>query len=179
MRIDCTLEKDGAGTITDLRIPVRANAGMGRDALIGKAERKMLHRIYQRLHGAFGLDDTDVGEAGALVTTGEMARAAPALARATEDRRSRPRGDAGQVPPEPAEPSVDVTALHEALARVDPEEWGVPSVIGIIELWSEPERRAAWEWAAAVLTDQPMQLQAARPEHTRRPSTLLAPRDIE
>lgn len=40
-------EKDGV----DTRIPVKVNAGMGADAILGKAARKMYARIYQRLTG--------------------------------------------------------------------------------------------------------------------------------
>lgn len=46
-RIDC--QQDGP---SDTRIAVRVNAGMGTDAILGKAERKMLARIYTRLTGS-------------------------------------------------------------------------------------------------------------------------------
>jgi hypothetical protein len=69
MSIHCQQTKDGL----DLRIPVKVNAGMGADAVIGKATRKMLHRIYTRLSGStLGLSDGEVGEE-AILTTGEAA----------------------------------------------------------------------------------------------------------
>jgi hypothetical protein len=69
MRIDCQQLKDGP----DQRIPVKINAGMGQDAILGKAERKMLFRIYQRLLGsAYGATDGEVGEEP-ITTTGEPA----------------------------------------------------------------------------------------------------------
>lgn len=39
----------------DTRIPVRVNKGMGADAILGKARRKMLARIWERLRGTDGL----------------------------------------------------------------------------------------------------------------------------
>jgi hypothetical protein len=72
MNIDCQLTKEGDLTL-DQRIPVKVNAGMGADAIIGKATRKLLHRIYQRLNGStLGLSDGEVGEEP-ILTTGEAA----------------------------------------------------------------------------------------------------------
>lgn len=42
-------------TPADTRIPVRVNKGMGADAILGKARRKMLARIWERLRGTDGL----------------------------------------------------------------------------------------------------------------------------
>lgn len=47
MAIRCEVSKDGE----DTRIPVRVNSGMGPDAILGKAERKMYWRILKRLTG--------------------------------------------------------------------------------------------------------------------------------
>jgi hypothetical protein len=81
-RIDCQQSKDGP----DLRIPVRVNSGMGPDAILGKAERKMLFRIYQRLLGStYGATDGEVGE-DTILTTGEPAPS-PLPAGAVEGRR--------------------------------------------------------------------------------------------
>lgn len=67
MIIRCAQEKDG----TDMRIPIKVNGGMGADAILGKAERKMLFRIYQRVNGSsFGALDGDVND-DAINTTGE------------------------------------------------------------------------------------------------------------
>jgi hypothetical protein len=68
MVIRCAQGKDGA----DMRIPVKVNGGMGADAILGKAERKMLFRIYQRVNGSsFGAIDGEVGDV--INTTGEPA----------------------------------------------------------------------------------------------------------
>ena len=64
MVLDCRKTSTG-----DNRIQVRANAGMGIDAILGKAERKALHRILKRLHGAdvAGPDgEIDVDVSGAV-----------------------------------------------------------------------------------------------------------------
>lgn len=74
MRIECQQTKDGM----DLRIPVKVNSGMGPDAIIGKATRKMLYRIWSRINGAsYGLVDGEIGDEP-LVTTGEPAPSLPA-----------------------------------------------------------------------------------------------------
>lgn len=44
--------KRGADGYLDERIPVKVQAGMGADAIAGKAERKIMARVYKRLTGA-------------------------------------------------------------------------------------------------------------------------------
>lgn len=47
----------------DNRIPVKVNSGMGADAVLGKATRKMLHAIYGQLTGAYeALPEGDVSD---------------------------------------------------------------------------------------------------------------------
>jgi hypothetical protein len=88
MSIECQLVKDGA----DTRIPVKVNGGMGPDAILGKAERKMLFRIYQRVNGSsYGATDGEVGDEQAFVTTGEPAPS-PVPAAAVEGRRYSLKG---------------------------------------------------------------------------------------
>jgi hypothetical protein len=46
----CDIKRNDKGeAVGDSRIPVRVNAGMGTDGIIGKAERKLYCRIYERL----------------------------------------------------------------------------------------------------------------------------------
>jgi hypothetical protein len=49
--LSCTLQKTEDGEIFDQRIPVRLNNGQGADATLGKAKRKMLARVYERISG--------------------------------------------------------------------------------------------------------------------------------
>lgn len=51
-RLDRKLTKLADGTELDERICVRVNSGMGADAILGKAERKILAALYKRLCGA-------------------------------------------------------------------------------------------------------------------------------
>lgn len=62
-RMDCALVKIDEKTSVDERICVRVNSGMGTDAILGKAERKMKARIYARLTGS----DIAEGDAGEIV----------------------------------------------------------------------------------------------------------------
>lgn len=43
--------KNESGEVFDQRIPVKVNNGMGADAILGKARRKVLARVYERLSG--------------------------------------------------------------------------------------------------------------------------------
>ena len=55
--IDCKQSEDG-----DTRIPVKVNAGQGPDAVLGKAKRKMLARIQERLSGMKVATEDDIIE---------------------------------------------------------------------------------------------------------------------
>lgn len=57
-RLECKLTKTTEGE-EDRRIPVKVNSGQGADAILGKAERKMLARIYKRISGQT-IDEADV-----------------------------------------------------------------------------------------------------------------------
>jgi hypothetical protein len=56
-RIDCVQD---AGF--DSRIPVRVNSGQGADAILGKATRKLMHRVWNRLTGQ-EVSEAEPGEA--------------------------------------------------------------------------------------------------------------------
>jgi hypothetical protein len=73
MKLVCEYVKEG-DKVTDTRIPVKVNGGMGSDAIVGKAYRKMYVRIYDRLTGIV-LPDADVGDF--ITTEGMPAPAAP------------------------------------------------------------------------------------------------------
>lgn len=60
------------GSSTDQRIVVRVNGGMGADAILGKAKRKILAQIYERISGVKS-NDGDVFD-----TTGEVVAERPA-----------------------------------------------------------------------------------------------------
>jgi hypothetical protein len=58
--VKATWRKDGVADFIETEIPVRVNFGMGADAILGKAERKIYKRIHDRLSGI----STPEGEAG-------------------------------------------------------------------------------------------------------------------
>jgi hypothetical protein len=56
----------------DQRIPVRVNAGAGVDAILGKARRKIMAKLLDRLLGGkITTPDGDIGEAADVLTTAE------------------------------------------------------------------------------------------------------------
>jgi len=73
-QIDCRMH----ATHDDTRIPVRVNAQMGCDAILGKAKRKMLARIYERLTGSIltaaedAADADSPGERSAALTADQL-----------------------------------------------------------------------------------------------------------
>ena len=112
MSIACEYRKEGEH-VTDHRIPVRVNAGMGADAVIGKATRKMLFRVYQRLNGsAYGAGEGDITDS--IETTGE---AVPQIAAPSPVPPGTPEGQRVKLPGK----NGRVQAASEPTA---PPEWG-------------------------------------------------------
>jgi hypothetical protein len=68
--LSCNLSRSEDGEVRDQRIPVRVNSGQGVDAVLGKAKRKMLARIYERLTGQRLVED----DGGAIDTEGQEVR---------------------------------------------------------------------------------------------------------
>lgn len=91
-----TQRKIDENTLEDNRIPVRVNAGMGADAILGKAERKFRKAIYDRLTGSESMDG-DVEDAQAVI--GEQPRKLDQL---TEKLAGKANGST-QAPREPGD----------------------------------------------------------------------------
>lgn len=90
---------DGVPNSLEGEIPVRINAGMGVDAILGKADRKIKHRIYNKITGSKSLLPTD-GEVGddVIETTGKTA---PGGLQAGRVNRRQQRAEAQQQEAEP------------------------------------------------------------------------------
>jgi hypothetical protein len=153
-RMECLLTKD-----VDMRIPVKVNANMGTDAVIGKATRKMLFRIYQRISGStFGLVDGDVSDSEAILTTGTTAPATPAgrptvsrgaaldaMAAAHNGSKSTPPPPpANDATPEPAAIYRELVAADEAWAALDAQ-----AATTLVASWWAADQRAVLAWARA------------------------------
>jgi hypothetical protein len=78
----CDLVRDKSDPkliLGDQRIPVRVNGGMGVDAVLGKARRKVMAKLLDRLLGGkITTPDGDIGEAADVLTTAEPSPAAEA-----------------------------------------------------------------------------------------------------
>jgi hypothetical protein len=77
------LRKAEDGTIDDTRIPVRVNAGMGADAVVGKATRKMLKAVLDSLRG----NVLPIAEGDAIETVGEVVTPSAPVPTEREGRR--------------------------------------------------------------------------------------------
>jgi len=98
------VSKTPDGVVHDTRIPVRVNAGMGADAIAGKATRKMLKAIYDAMTGsALTTEDGEVGEA--IDTDGVVVDPTPAPAPPEQDGK---RVKVGQNKKHPAEHTVGI-----------------------------------------------------------------------
>lgn len=73
MEMVCDLVREGEKVVGDERIPVKVNAGMGPDAVHGKAKRKILARIYERVSGVKSYDGDATELEGVTVTTTQNA----------------------------------------------------------------------------------------------------------
>lgn len=153
MRLDCQLSKEGI----DQRIPVKVNAGMGADAVIGKATRKILHRIYQRINGSsYGLVDGEVGDEP-LLTTGEPAPSAVPVGtpegkriklggKKTSGASAQPAETKGAAAPE-GEAKEAATPLPTASAPAAAPADPAAEVVDIVDL-HEALAQIDNEWAA-------------------------------
>jgi hypothetical protein len=108
----CALRTDADGVVHDTRIPVRVNSGQIVDAILGKAKRKMLARVYERLTGfrepdgdAIDTEGEVVAEAVAQDKSAQGAQGA-AESLAAKHRAKRAAGKADK----PAEPPADPAA---------------------------------------------------------------------
>jgi len=127
-KVECTLQKGPDGqTMIDARIPVKINKGQGPDAAIGKARRKVLAMVYERLQGGRFLPaDGDALEAegtpvGDFVTTPSQpasagAQPAAGTAKAMDDllNRVKPSGVGATGSTGPAEPSKNEKPMTDA-----------------------------------------------------------------
>lgn len=99
------------GVEIDQRIPIRVNAGQGPDAILGKARRKALARVYDRLTGSnIETPEGDVADAEAFTTTGTEV---------TDERPSQP--------PAPGKQSA-AQALDAEIARRNAKKNGADQV---------------------------------------------------
>lgn len=91
--------KDSDGVVDDTRIAVRVNAGMGPDAIIGKAERKLYKAIYELLTGgAVSIEDNDAIDAAGESVPASPTPPAPAAtpgAQAPEGKAPAPKREPG------------------------------------------------------------------------------------
>jgi hypothetical protein len=86
----------------DTRIPVRVNSGMGADAILGKAERKMYARVLEKITGVDVID----GEADDLPPKVLPAIAEPAQDGKRMSLRASKNGQAGAAPPASEDPKA-------------------------------------------------------------------------
>jgi hypothetical protein len=150
MNLDCQLREG-----IDTRIPVKVNDGMGADAIIGKATRKMLFRIFQRLNGsAFGVVDGEIGDGDAILTTGVPAPvtvvhpkgALDTIVNAAKAQKARQ----SERPPAPPLAQLRAIDVHTVLIEAD-KEWEGEDRLPIVAAWTQDQMRDAVAWAAAFI----------------------------
>lgn len=135
MSIECLRTKEG-DNVVDLRIPVRLNKGMGVDAALGKAERKLLYRIYRLVAGTtWGAGEGDADDA-AITTSGEPSAlpAPPPVPQGTPEGRRISLGRKNGKTPAPAPAAEPAEAKPAAEKQPEPKraDWVSPEDDGRI-----------------------------------------------
>lgn len=101
----------------DRRIPVRVNAGMGTDAVIGKAYRKLYAKIHRRVTGSTWLEEETQDVPSDTVTAGYIVHEEP------------PQDATDEAPQDDQQPADDAPA--EAVDATNPEPEPHPAFNGI------------------------------------------------
>ena len=115
----------GRGDGLEAEIPVKMNTGMGVDALLGKAHRKMLARIYGQVTGSEHSDGEvdDVGQLAPVVAVPVVESKASQIA----DRLAAPTNGTATAIADPPKPKTatkaQVSRIMEAEARMAPEDF--------------------------------------------------------
>jgi hypothetical protein len=113
----CDWKKDGVADFIEEEIPVKVNDGMGTDAIIGKATRKILARAHRQIHGSVFVPEGDVDD----TKPSEASRAAEVGTRIAADAIKTAEG----VPPQGEGDGAlfvnEVDAIIDATAKADAE----------------------------------------------------------
>lgn len=115
------LRKAADGTLDDTRIPIRLNAGMGVDAVIGKATRKILKAALDMLRG----NTMVMADGDAIETVGEIVQTQAPVSPEQDGRRVKLGGKNGNVNvARKPEPEPDPAHDPETGEVFDPEHDG-------------------------------------------------------
>jgi len=118
-RLERTQYKLADGTVVDARIPVRVNQGMGADAILGKATRKLYAAMYDRLTGQ-SLPDGEADEIVVEGVTSQPAQPTKGVAGVVSKLK-------GHAPDKPAEAAAPEPAAAEPEPQPAPEAEGAPA----------------------------------------------------
>lgn len=124
VKCKATWRKEGVPDSLEAEIPVRVNFGMGADAILGKAERKLLKRVLDRLSGII----TPEGEVGDDAPIDVKATVQPA-AEASELFKGKPAPTPAQGPqatPEVAKAGIEA-AKQAAETAPEPKPAAAPA----------------------------------------------------
>ena len=124
----------------DTRICVRVNNGMGADAILGKAERKAMARVYGRLTG---LDTVPEGDASEIIE-GEITRPAINGKKAT---KSSAASVLGKEPEMPSVPKHLNPAVEELLKLDSEAKFQELCNAWASDIDSKEALEAVWKWA--------------------------------
>jgi hypothetical protein len=119
--VEClgTWKLDGQPMMLEAEIPVKVNTGMGADAILGKAERKLRARIYNRISGTvFTTPEGEVGDEEPLVIEAEGRTLKQELANKLEEAKK----ELESAPESEEEPEDDKPAAKAEKAAPEPQE---------------------------------------------------------
>lgn len=118
MELRCEYVKSADGAVDDTRIPVKVNANMGADAIIGKAKRKFLKQIYDRLTGSkLSLADGEAIDTVGEPITEQRVGVAAATAALVEKHRTGKNGSETKAPELETKPASGETKSVDDLVN--------------------------------------------------------------
>jgi len=86
------------GSVSDQRIPIRVNSGMGADAILGKARRKILAQVYEKISGVkFAPTDGEAIDTDGVEVTGTGEPQKSANEKAADDLAAKHRAKVAEA----------------------------------------------------------------------------------
>lgn len=114
-RIDFALTPEG-----DFRLPIRVNGGMGMDAILGKAKKKMLARVLERVSGIPSPEDDDSEILEGTATAADPQESLPAPTQGELSAGDHEYMQATRLDIERADTVAELTAIFKTLERRKP-----------------------------------------------------------
>lgn len=138
----------------DLRIPVRVNSGMGADAIMGKAYRKLFAKIHRRVTGSTWLEEETTDVVDSVVATDDQTHAGEALEPQGEDSGEPAVEEVQQGESRQASPLDGIQHVLEGLEQIRDVDTYQQSAAALLDSDEDLARLNEWcEWRREQIRD--------------------------